>query len=277
MVRGGVVILIVALSGCVLDSRQVDPGNPEYIVEDASDPDAACGDGQCAQGEWGECPDDCPLVCGDGTCTDLERATGSCSEDCDLGMCGDRFCADAEYPWCRTDCGLAPQGCGNGVCELSEFIMGDSGLISLCSDCDNGYCGDGACAENEAWCDYDCETCVEDESKPQNCGDGCFSESVDCASDTFECGSEEFRCRDIDYWASCYGGVFRQCSSEARYYCPATGGCVNELADCVIDHTRECPPWIPHLCALDGTCRETEAECTQANTSCTFVGLPCGS
>ncbi len=66
--------LCSAASGCDVATKSTDP----------VDPDAGwCGDGVCGPGENpSNCPEDCPIVCGDGWCSAPEENHENCPEDC---------------------------------------------------------------------------------------------------------------------------------------------------------------------------------------------------
>lgn len=227
-----------------------------------------CGDGRCESQEVNHCSDDCG-ICGDGIC--LPHEDGHCREDCSFNMCGDGRCESAiEAGWCRSDC-YGEVGCGNGTCELHEEVY-------CPQDCLAGICGDGHCRGDEPlWCLRDCGIICPNEDQPTNCGDGCWPAHVNCSSPIFQCGDEEWRCTSSHNTANCCGGRFYQCAEETPYFCPASGGCVADLDDCVINTDQRCPPWLAHFCQLDGACYTTTEECTPRNTICTFLGLTCSN
>ncbi len=97
-----------------------------------------CGDRYC---EPGENPDTCPmdcLICGDGTCWDVE--CGACDEDCvnipGCSRCGNGICSGTDDCInCPQDCGICPMQCGNGICEHGE---GCTSCSRDCGDCTGG-------------------------------------------------------------------------------------------------------------------------------------------
>lgn len=117
---------------------------------------SSCGDGVCGSGEDDKsCPEDCAIVCGDGTCETPFESTLSCAADC-VATCGDAVCNGNENPEsCAQDC--TPQCNNNGFCEPQ---LGES-AASCPNDCVPQTCNNnGICqtflGESEASCFADC-------------------------------------------------------------------------------------------------------------------------
>ena len=116
----------------------------------------SCGDGICDTTELGPegCPDDCG-TCGNLECEGLETPKW-CPSDCPV-VCGDGSCtASVEADSCPEDCGCADSGlyldtpirCGDGLCQ-------SFGLIP--EDCGNCACDCGACPVADAGGPYEAD------------------------------------------------------------------------------------------------------------------------
>lgn len=75
-----------------------------------------CGDGRCEVTDRYECPQDCPALCGDGTCT-LDETPATCAVDC-----------SSTSPCRRDDDCPADQRCGRRVCDGAQgcYTPGES-------------------------------------------------------------------------------------------------------------------------------------------------------
>ncbi len=114
---------------------------------------SVCGDTLCDELETAEnCPEDCPAFCGDGDCTSQAEDCGSCPEDCGDCTCGDGTCNVGECASCEADC---PGGCvcPHDVCDVGAPLDPGCGECEalVCSAIDSDYCcivaWDRACFE----------------------------------------------------------------------------------------------------------------------------------
>jgi cysteine-rich repeat protein len=152
----------------------------------------------------GNCPADCPEVCGDDLCTGTEDSV-SCPADCPAN-CGDGACEGLENASnCPVDC---PDSCGDGFCTGPEDIS------SCPADCPT-LCGDSTCHFDFG---EDCSTCPADCGV---CGSGCgntvlepvLGEECDDGN-TDDCDGCSATCRIEDFTEDLDGdGVFDPCDN----------------------------------------------------------------
>ncbi len=106
-----------------------------------------CGDGLCTDQEraGGNCHDDCGSSCGDGYCTDRERKDGNCMEDCGGSRPPEAGGADFEGRLKEMEA-LACLGVADGrACNLPKDLQTTFGLSGVC-------CG-GRCAYRRTICE----------------------------------------------------------------------------------------------------------------------------
>jgi len=189
-----------------------------------------CWNGNCEEGENPDnCPEDCPVKCGDGLCSEGETAEG-CPEDC--GEClaeGSWWVFEEGGPCCE---GLTETLTSDGVQE-GQCAPLDCGVFHICTKCGDGACGQG---ENFCSCPEDCSgQCLELGNYSVAAGDCCdgnpFVKSIPlddspgclmyvcapCGDGACNFGENEFNCP-----ADCGGGGL--CTPEG-YPMPADGEC----------------------------------------------------
>jgi hypothetical protein len=255
-------------------------GNGEYdsVYGDAG-ADGLCIDLFCSQSEdYGDCPEDCESICGDGFyhhagldgiedslgcpadyeefcgdnyCSGLENH-GSCSNDCE-STCGDLFYdhigvgGTEDGDSCPGDYTDTPS---DGYCGATENWVSDS--INCASNCDDGFCNSAA-GEDVENCPGDCSA--------NGCGNGV------CAFLNVSAGQEDI----LETWETCAEDCESRCGDDLcdSYYQETLENCPSDCAVCgdgictageedYISCLGDCPPVIG--------CKDDETACNYDNT-----------
>jgi len=205
-----------------------------------------CGDGICSDAEKAlkDCPRDCEPSCGDGVCSAPQETSANCSTDCPV--CGDKHCVDGEDSAnCPADC---KSTCGNGSCDIFSFET----QLTCPKDC-HPPCGNGKCdiGENTKKCPKDCAQCGDGRcTTPKEdaancpvdcaglCGDGVCQGNEDsntCAMDCGPCGDSV--CGINESAADCPADCAKDCGNgtcgdgETEKNCPADCACLPDCGD----------------------------------------------
>ena len=124
-----------------------------------------------------------------------------------------------------------PDTCGDGACQSGENAQ------NCAEDCVPDTCGDGTCdgAENADNCASDCQTVCTSPQMPVYCADtnSCWEAGTDCSLPSYTCvGGAINRCGGAEAAVNCCSDAIYECWKEAPYYCPSTGDCLENMADC---------------------------------------------
>ena len=130
-----------ASPGDMMGPELVETVGSDTNVEDPETAVAACGDGECGEGEdESSCPEDCaaPAGCGDAVCSD-EETTESCPEDCPAPSGACTNAADQAVMDAVDVTGLA-QACGLNCLGQTQdcainCVVDDTGLSEACAQC----------------------------------------------------------------------------------------------------------------------------------------------
>jgi formylglycine-generating enzyme required for sulfatase activity len=206
-------------------------------------PCAACGDGECTDGESvTTCPQDCTVACGNGVCEAGENSE-NCALDCG-GACvaGEQRCNGTDRQVCNPRGQFETIECpGENRCRETEG--GATECVSeTAAVCDSvSRCCDGAFARNVG----------------ESCDDGLF-----CTASS-SCSGE----------GVCAVPVERDCADELSLNACQTAACDETGDRCVAQATNEgvvCdnPETVAGDRCVDGACVAGDCECNGINDCC---------
>jgi|GEM_PF-1335884 len=266
--------------------------------------DQSCGDGRCEgterafcePGQAGcfACEEDCAgPTCGDGDCTGTENPQ-SCPQDCaatctpDASVCiGTRVskCAADGHTSVEFDCATVGQACSVGACVAPNV-------------CGNGIC-DGV--ESAASCAQDCSTLCQPASRSCEgdklvvcAADGQSKNETDCAASSQICVNGQCRAANVCGNGACEAGESATCAQDCAAVC-GNGQCENNEqttcpADCTTCGNDSCEAGEITSCPQDcGICVPSEKQClaktlrvcnangaARDDIDCNALGLTCG-
>jgi formylglycine-generating enzyme required for sulfatase activity len=250
-------------------------------------PCAACGDGECTDGESvTTCPQDCTVACGNGAC-EAGESVASCPQDCTVA-CGNGECEAGENSEnCPRDCGAA---CGDGVCEAgenSENCALDCGGACVageqrCNGTDRQVCnprgqfetiecpGENRCRETEGGATECVTDAAADCDAVSRCCDGAFARNVGEACDDGLFCTSSSSCTGEGV---CAAPVERDCAGELSLNECQAAACDEVRDRCEAQASNEgavCdnPETATGDRCVDGACVASECECGGINDCC---------
>jgi hypothetical protein len=255
-----------------------------------------CVNGQCAEGQWVNCPDDGLFCNGPELCDDETRSCESLGDPCG----DDQWCNGTETcneTWNECEYDDPPCQDDNAFCNGDEYCVESAQQCRHTGDpCNDGlwcngnescnetynYCVDGvnACPDDGAFCNGD-EYCVETFDiclrTGNPCGDGLFCNgSETCQESSDQCVQGSPPCSDDGSF--CNGA---EICIEASDSCDHEGDPCTDNLFC--NGTEACNEWLDRCdnseipCVDDGYFCNGEEYCSEALDMCGHSGNPCNA
>ncbi len=247
-----------------------EPGQQGCVVcaEDCTGP--TCGDGDCTGSESPEtCPQDCAATCVPNESICIGTSVSKCAADGHTSVAVD--CAGFGQACANGAC-VAPDVCGNGICDGAETPASCAGDCStLCQPSSRSCAGNilvVCAADGQSTAETDCGTqiCVNGQCRlPNVCGNGACeaNESGTCAEDCAAvCGNKVCENNEATACpADCTNCGNATCESGEITSCPQDCGiCVPSGKQCLARTLR--------VCNANGTAYD--------DIDCDDLGLTCG-